>query len=57
MRYVPQWFPLAYFQRYAAKAKPIVHESVNKPFEETKRHMVDHRSVDLGILLNVTYRN
>ncbi|GJE86653.1 cytochrome P450 [Phanerochaete sordida] len=39
LRYVPKWFPLADFQRYAARAKPVVLESVNKPFEETKRHM------------------
>ncbi|GJE86654.1 cytochrome P450 [Phanerochaete sordida] len=39
LRHVPRWFPLAYFQRYANRAKPIVDESVNKPFEETKRHV------------------
>ncbi|EKM50624.1 uncharacterized protein PHACADRAFT_213523 [Phanerochaete carnosa HHB-10118-sp] len=39
LRYVPQWFPLAYFQRYAAHAKPVVLKCINKPFEETKRHM------------------
>ncbi|EKM50625.1 uncharacterized protein PHACADRAFT_200567 [Phanerochaete carnosa HHB-10118-sp] len=39
LRYVPQWFPLAYFQRYAARARPFIRKCVNKPFEETKRHM------------------
>nr|BAL05143.1 cytochrome P450 [Phanerodontia chrysosporium] len=39
LRHVPQWFPFAYFKKYAAHAKPIVLESVNRPFEETKRHM------------------
>ncbi|GJE93425.1 cytochrome P450 [Phanerochaete sordida] len=39
LRYLPTWFPLAYFQRYAARAKPVVTECLNKPFEETKRHI------------------
>nr|BAL05146.1 cytochrome P450 [Phanerodontia chrysosporium] len=39
LRFIPSWFPLAYFRRYAARARPVVVECINKPFEETKRHM------------------
>ncbi|EKM56935.1 uncharacterized protein PHACADRAFT_93132 [Phanerochaete carnosa HHB-10118-sp] len=47
LRYVPQWFPLASFQRYAARAKPVVLECINKPFEETKRHMQAQGHLDM----------
>lgn len=40
VKYVPSWFPGASFKRYAAKAKGVVHECVNAPFNEVKRHLV-----------------
>ncbi|GJE93426.1 cytochrome P450 [Phanerochaete sordida] len=39
LRHLPEWFPLAHFQRYAARARPIVQECIDKPFEAVKQHM------------------
>ncbi|EKM56931.1 uncharacterized protein PHACADRAFT_208100 [Phanerochaete carnosa HHB-10118-sp] len=37
--HLPSWFPFAAFKRYQEMAKPIVVESVTKPFEIVKKHL------------------
>ncbi|GJE91706.1 cytochrome P450 [Phanerochaete sordida] len=36
---LPAWFPFAGFKRYQELAKPVVLETVCRPFEEVKKHL------------------
>ncbi|KAK7687260.1 hypothetical protein QCA50_009765 [Cerrena zonata] len=39
LKYVPDWFPGAYFKRWAKKYKPIVNRMVDHPFDAVKEDM------------------
>ena len=54
VKYIPRWMnDFAPFRRYAKVAKPVVLASVNKPFEETKRHMVRGTTSNQRASLNI----
>ena len=40
VRYIPEWFPGARFQRDARLWRPVVHQMLNKPFDHVKSMMV-----------------
>ncbi|GJE86658.1 cytochrome P450 [Phanerochaete sordida] len=36
---LPSWFPFAQFKRIQNQSKPVVYETITRPFEEVKRHL------------------
>ena len=40
LRYVPRWFPGAYFRKFADRYKPIIDKMVDRPFDTVKKDVV-----------------
>ena len=40
LRYIPGWFPGAYFKRWVEQYSPMIIKMINQPFDEVKEKMV-----------------
>ena len=40
LRYVPRWFPGAYFKKFAEHYRPIINRMIDQPFDAVKAEVV-----------------